>query len=100
MNTAKYNLTESGYSSTAKLTIDPNKTYLVQISAFRFPVYLSYFDKVNGVLEFYMKDKIYRYCLGKYAGTDVENELVRIKGLGYKGAFIVEWDKYQPFQIE
>jgi hypothetical protein len=100
VNTAKYNLSASGFASTNQLVIDPNKTYLVQIGAFRFPVYLSHFENVNGILEFYMKDKIYRYCVGKYQGSEVESELNRMKELGYKNAFIVEWDKYQSYQIE
>jgi hypothetical protein len=73
---------------------------MVQVSAFRFPVYLTYFEKIDKILEFYMKDKIYRYCTDKISGTNVEAELQRIKGLGFKDAFIVEYDKYQSFQIE
>lgn len=84
----------------SKLIIDPDKIYTIQISAFRFPVYLSYFEKLDGVKEYYMKDKIYRYCIGEHQGTVVEAELQKIKELGYKDAHIVEFSQYLPFQIE
>jgi len=100
VNTKKLLLSDSGYSSTNKLVIDPGKSYLVQLSAFRFPVYVSYFEQFDKVLEFYMKDKIYRYCVGVFQGTEVASELSRVKSLGYKDAFIVENDKYLPFKIE
>jgi hypothetical protein len=99
VNTSKLGAQSSGFGNTV-LKIDPAKTYLIQLSAFRFPVYLTYFEKIDNVLEFYMKDKIYRYTTDKISGTSVESELKRIKGLGYNGAFIVEFDKYQSFQIE
>jgi len=96
------NTNKLGGSSIAssKLVIDPNKIYTVQVSAFRFPVYLSHFEKLDGVKEYYMKDKIYRYCIGEYPGTTVESELQKIKDLGYKDAVIVELALYLPYQIE
>jgi len=100
VNTAKYQLAEGQFSSSQTIKIDPNKNYLVQLSAFRFPVYLTHFENIDGILEFYMKDKIYRYCVGQYPGSTVLDELARVKSLGYKGAFVVEWDKYAPYQIE
>jgi hypothetical protein len=83
-----------------KLVVDPNKTYTLQIGAFRFPVYLTYFDKVDNVKEYYMQDKIYRYCIGEHLGSIVESELQKIKDLGYKDAHIVELSQYLPYQIE
>jgi hypothetical protein len=83
-----------------KLVIDANKTYTIQLSAFRFPVYLSHFENLDGVMEFYMKDKISRYCIGKHLGSVIEDELAKIKELGYKDAYIVELDAYLPYQIE
>lgn len=82
--------------------IDPDKDYSIQVSAFRFPVYLSYFEQLESgyLMEFYMKDKIYRYCYGRTKGRDVESELGRIRSLGYKDAFIVDLEKYMPYQIE
>lgn len=99
VNTSKLGMQASSYAK-ASFKIDPNKTYLVQVSAFRFPVYLAYFEKLEKVLEFYMTDKIYRYSTDKVLGSNVEAELQRIKGLGFTDAFIVEYDKYQSFQIE
>lgn len=99
VNTRKLGAQASGYAA-KKLEIDPNKTYTIQLSAFRFPVYLSHFENVDGVMEFYMKDKIYRYCVGKHLGASVEGELEKIKQLGYKDAYIVEFDSYLPYQIE
>ncbi|MBN2167297.1 MAG: SPOR domain-containing protein [Marinilabiliaceae bacterium] len=98
VNTSKLGQVKS--KSGGRLIIDPSKNYLIQLSAFRFPVYISYFEQFDKVLEFYMKDKIYRYSTPLISGSEVESELKRIKEMGYKGAFIVEYDKYQPYQIE
>ncbi len=102
VNTAQYKMSEdqpqTDRSGNAK--IDPNKTYTVQLSAFRFPVYLSHFENLDNVMEFRMKDKIFRYCVGKFPGTEAREELQKIKDMGYKGAFLVELDKYLPFKIE
>ncbi|MBP8849901.1 MAG: SPOR domain-containing protein [Breznakibacter sp.] len=98
VNTNRYSLGES--SSNAALVIDPNKTYTVQLSAFRFPVYLSHFKEYDTVQEYYMKDKIYRYCVGEFLGKDSSGELERAKQNGYKGAFLVELSKYTPYKIE
>ncbi|MBK3516356.1 SPOR domain-containing protein [Carboxylicivirga sp. N1Y132] len=90
--------TVAGKSSSKK--IDPNKLYTIQLSAFRFPVYLSHFENIDDVMEFRMKDKIFRYTTGEFKGDVAEQELDRIKALGYKGAHLVELDKYLPFKIE
>lgn len=101
VNTAEYSMEneESSFAASNK-KIDPSKTYTVQLSAFRFPVYLSHFENLDNVMEFRMKDKIFRYCVGEFPGTDAREELEKIKELGYKGAFLVELDNYLPFQIE
>lgn len=98
VNTSKLGQVKS--LSNGKFEIDPSKDYLVQVSAFRFPVYLSYFENLDKVLEFYMDDKVYRYCTNKIAGSNVEEELQHVKELGFKGAFIVEYEKYLPYKIE
>lgn len=98
VNTKRYSLGES--SGNAALIIDPNKTYTVQLSAFRFPVYLSHFKEYDSVQEYYMKDKIYRYCVGEFLGKDSAGELERAKRNGYKGAFLVELSKYASYKIE
>ncbi len=79
---------------------DPNKTYTIQLSAFRYPVYLSYFKGVEDVMEFYFKDKIYRYTVGKYKYEDAIKEIPQYKALGYKDAYVTELDAYMPFKIE
>nr|WP_319398092.1 SPOR domain-containing protein [uncultured Carboxylicivirga sp.] len=101
VNTAEYKMkNEETFKSSSSLKIDPSKTYTVQLSAFRFPVYLSHFENVDNVMEFRMKDKIFRYTVGKFPGTEAKEELQKIKDLGYKKAFLVELDKYMPFKIE
>jgi len=100
VNTGKYNIEASVWSSNAAKEIDPNKIYTVQLSAFRFPVYLSHFKDLDNIMEIRMKDKIFRYTIGKYPGISAKEELQRIKSMGYKDAYLVEFDKYAPFMIE
>ncbi len=102
VNTSKYSMNEDAFSAGSKRAdkIDPNKTYTVQLSAFRFPVYLSHFKNIDDVMEFQMKDKIFRYTTGTFKGDIAAEELQRIKDLGYKDAHLVELDKYMPFKIE
>lgn len=97
VNTSKYKLNGSG-----KLNFnpDPNKTYTIQLSAFRFPVYLSHFKGVNEIMEFYPDDKIYRYTVGMYSYEDALEKLASIKNLGFKSAYVTELDRYLPYQIE
>ena len=98
VNTKRFNI--KGNSYTGVKEIDPDKTYSVQLSAFRYPVYLTYFKNVDNVMEFRMKDKIFRYTVGKFPGREAKKELKRIKELGYSDAFLIELDKYMPFKIE
>lgn len=102
VNTSKYSMDGDAFSSGPSSTdkIDPNKTYTVQLSAFRFPVYLSHFKNIDDVMEFQMKDKIFRYTTGAFKGDVADEELRKIKDLGYKDAHLVELDKYMPFKIE
>ncbi len=95
VNTAEYKL--NGSSST---NYDPNTTYTIQLSAFRFPVYLSYFEGIDNVMEFYLKDKVYRYTVGSYTHEDAEEALEEIKSKGYKSAYITSLDAYLPYKIE
>jgi hypothetical protein len=100
VNTKRYPVKGSQWTDSGDLKIEPDKIYTVQLSAFRFPVYLTHFKDVDGVMEFRMKDKIFRYTVGKFPGTNAEEELAKIKAKGYKDAFLVEFDKYAPFKIE
>ncbi len=104
VNTADYDM--GSVTKQAKVVqrsskkIDPSKTYTVQLSAFRFPVYLSHFENLEDVMEFRMKDKVFRYCVGEFPGSNAKDELARIKELGYKDAYLVELDNYLPYKIE
>ncbi len=96
VNVARFNI-----NNAAKGFIpDPNKTYTIQLSAFRFPVYLSFFKGVDDVMEFYLKDKIYRYTVGRYKYEEAVKALPAIKALGYKNAYVTELDAYMPYKIE
>ena len=102
VNTQKYSVNSGHFSSSrnSKLVILPNKDYVVQMSAFRYPVYLSFFENVDDVYEYRMNDKIYRYTTKPYKGSEIEVVLAKIRSLGYAKAFIVEYDLYEPFLIE
>ncbi len=90
----------AGAFSAKELVIDPNASYLIQLSAFRFPVYITFFKEFDRIYEFRMNDNIYRYTIPPIMGAQVNEELSRIKQLGYKDAFIVESDRYMPYKIE
>ncbi|WP_075589971.1 hypothetical protein [Labilibacter marinus] len=98
VNTAKFDLGQ-GVKRTG-FKPDPNKRYTIQLSAFRFPVYISHFKGLENVKEFYLKDRIYRYTWGDYSYDDAEAELDAIKEKGYPKAFVTELDAYLPYQIE
>ncbi|MCW3787034.1 SPOR domain-containing protein [Plebeiibacterium sediminum] len=103
VNTSKYTLkSNNNYSGNTKFKPDPNKTYTIQLSAFRFPVYLSHFKGIeqDDIMEFYLKDKIYRYTTGKYKYEEAVAELGKIKDKGFKNAYVTELDAYLPYQIE
>lgn len=101
-HTKRFTINESDYSATknGKLVIDPNADYVVQLAAFRYPVYLTFFEQVDEVIEYRLKDKIFRYTTTPVKGTQVEALLQQMKVLGYENAFIVEYSKYEPFRIE
>lgn len=94
-----YNL-NGGYVSNEKGSFDPNTTYTVQIAAFRYPVYTNHFDEFDHVMEFYPDDRIYRYTVGKYKGSEAKDVLRRIKAIGYKQAHLVPLEKYSSYRIE
>lgn len=102
-NTKRFSLSESDYSKAARsgrLVIDPNKEYVVQLAAFRYPVYLTFFEKVDDVYEYRLNDKIFRYTTLPVMGTEIEALQSKMKALGYDKAFIVEYQRYAPFRIE
>lgn len=104
-HTKRFAVKESDYyvASTKKgekIEIDPNKEYVVQLAAFRYPVYLTFFEQVDEVIEYRLKDKIFRYTTPPVRGSQVESLQQKMKNLGYENAFIVEYSKYEPFRIE
>lgn len=102
VNTQRFKLSSgvSGSNVAHAKEINPNKDYVVQLSAFRYPVYLTFFENVKDVYEYRLNDKIFRYTTPPVKGTEVRALLSQMKELGYKNAFIVEYDKYAPFRIE
>lgn len=82
------------------IEIDPNTDYVIQVGAFRYPLYISFFENVGPVYEYRLNDKIFRYTTKPMKGSEVKAELARIQGLGYSAAFVVEYSKYEPYRIE
>ncbi len=82
------------------LELDPNTDYVIQVGAYRYPLYISFFDNVGEVYEYRLNDKIFRYTTKPMKGSSVEAELARVKSLGYDKAFVVEYSLYQPYKIE
>ena len=99
VNVANYNLGNGAKRKTG-FKPDPNKRYTIQLSAFRFPVYLSHFKGLENIKEFYLNDRIYRYTIGDYTYEEAVAELPNIKAKGYNKAFVTELDAYLPYQIE
>ncbi len=101
LNLKKISLDKDKYQSSSS-DIGPiaGKTYTVQLAAYRFPVYISEFSEFDDVDEYYMDDKIYRYCVGAFDGSVAMQELSKIRRQGYPKAFLVPIDKYKSFKIE
>ena len=94
-----YNLQKNGVNNNDQ-KIFPDKTYTVQIAAFRYPVYPDHFEEFDQVMEFYPDDRIYRYTVGEFKGRNAREELRKIKGKGYPNAHLVLLEEYRPFRIE
>lgn len=82
------------------IDIDPDKDYVIQVGAYRYPLYISYFENVGDVYEYRLNDKIFRYTTKPMKGSAVKSELKRIQGLGYNAAFVVAYADYAPYRIE
>ncbi len=101
LNTKKITLDKDRYKpSSSDIGPIAGKTYTVQLAAYRFPVYISEFSEFDDVAEYYMDDKIYRYCVGAYDGSIAAQELSKIRRMGYPKAFLVPIDKYSSYRIE
>ena len=101
LNTRKISLDKNDYQPSSN-EIGPlaGVEYTVQLAAYRFPVYVNEFEEFDNVAEYYMKDRIYRYCVGSFDGSIANQELAKIKKMGYPNAFLVPLNKYRPFKIE
>lgn len=101
LNTRKITLDKSKYQPSSN-AVGPiaGKLYTVQIAAYRFPVYVNEFSEFDNVSEYYMDDRIYRYCVGEYDGSVAMQELNKIRREGYPNAFLVPVEKYEQFRIE
>lgn len=95
-----YTLNGSRYHGKVGFRPDENTVYTIQLAAFRYPVYVSEFERFDDVMEFYPNDRIYRYTVGKYSGDEAMDQLSRVKEMGYPQAHLVPYEKYQPHQIE
>jgi hypothetical protein len=90
----------SGYSTKPFVPV-PGQKYTIQLAAFRYPVYLSFFEGFSDVKEYYMtKDRIYRYCIGVYEGNNALSELQKVKDKGYRDAYLVPVERYAQYLIE
>lgn len=75
--------------------------YTIQIAAYRFPLYTKDFNLDSEVMEFYCKDNIYRYSVGKVKDeAEARILLNKIKESGYPDAFLIDYKKYEVFRIE
>lgn len=75
--------------------------WTVQLSAFKYPVYLNFFDPLKDIMEFQGSDKYFKYCIGKYTDYDKAHiALEEYKRMGYDKAFVVDYEKYLPYLIE
>lgn len=101
LNTRKISLDKNDYQPSSN-EIGPlaGVNYTVQLAAYRFPVYVNEFEEFDNVTEYYMKDRIYRYCVGSFDGSVANQELLKIRKKGYPNAFLVPLEKYRPFKIE
>ena len=82
------------------IEIDPDKDYVIQLGAYRYPLYISYFENVGEVYEYRLNDKIFRYTTKPCKGSQVEAELQRVRNLGHDNAFVIEYSTYAPYRIE
>lgn len=83
-----------------RVAIYDDQEYVVQLAAFRYPVYTSFFEGVDKVYEYRLNDKIFRYTTVPCSGAEIESVLNKMLELGYRGAFVVEYERYSPFKIE
>ncbi len=102
LNTRKITLNNSSQTPVVDKNARPvaGVNYTIQLAALRFPVYVSEFEQFDNVQEYYMRDRIYRYCVGHFDGAVALEELAKVRQRGYPDAFLVPVSKYQAFKIE
>ena len=99
-STASKNSTGVVTRGNKPITIDPNKEYVVQLGAFRYPLYISYFENAGEVYEYRLNDKIFRYTTKPCKGTEIEELFYKMRKLGYEKAFVIEYETYAPYRID
>jgi hypothetical protein len=102
LNTRKISLNNSNQTPVVDKKALPvaGVDYTIQVAALRFPVYVSEFEQFDNVQEYYMRDRIYRYCVGTFDGAVALEELSKVRKNGYPDAFLVPVEKYASFKIE
>src|SRR5690606_12664260 len=70
LNTRKISLNNSSLTPVVDKNARPvaGVNYTIQLAALRYPVYVSEFEQFDNVQEYYMRDRIYRYCVGDFDG--------------------------------
>ena len=80
---------------------DRSDKWTIQLAAFKYPRYIDDFKPMTDVMEFLCADKKYRYSVGVFDSYEAAKEKVaKYKGMGYSGAFVVSYDKLEPYLIE
>lgn len=102
LNTRKIALKDSDQAPVIDKNVRPvaGVNYTIQLAALRYPVYVSEFEQFDRVQEYYMRDRIYRYCVGDYDGSVALEELAKVQQSGYPDAFLVPVKNYESFKIE
>lgn len=75
--------------------------WTIQLAAFKYPRYIDDFKPLTDVMEFFCADKKYRYSVGVFDTYEAAKaQVAKYKSMGYSGAFVVGYDKLEPFMIE
>ena len=75
-------------------------TYTIQLSAHSRPIQRKEYQKIKN-LQMYYSGKLYKYTTGKfYSLKAAKKELVIIRNLGYRGAYIRKLSEYYPIKLK
>jgi hypothetical protein len=78
------------------------KTYTIQVRAMPYSLDIyEHFGNLKGVKEYYCKDGLYRYAIGRVVGwSKAAEERLKIIGMGYDDAFIVHLDDLEARTVK